>query len=228
MQKDEMNKELKKAEIYNKKLSIKILSDPFASSKATANSDYYKILDLDGIIGHIIIPSIDVNLPIYHGTSEEVLKKGAGHMAGTSFPIGGDGTNAVISGHRGLPSSKLFTDLDKVKEGDKFYIKVLDKTLTYKVNQIKVIKPEDTRDLMTEKGMDCVTLVTCTPYGINSHRLIVRGVRVPDESTVAAVKYMKKTDNTILYIILSASIIILAFIILLVLRKCKRSAKSIN
>lgn len=129
-------------------------------------------------MGYITIPSIDVKLPIYHGTSKDILSKGVGHIQGSSFPIGGKNTHAVLSGHTGLPGSKLFNDLVKVEEGDKFQIKVLDNLITYEVDQIKVVLPNESRDLTIVDGKDYCTLTTCTPYGINSHRLLVRGHRV--------------------------------------------------
>ena len=127
------------------------------------------------------IPCIDVNLPIYHGTSEEVLQKGAGHLAASSLPIGGEGIHSVISAHRGLPSAKLFTDLDEMEIGDVFYIHVLDETLAYQVDQIETVEPDELNSLRVVKGRDLVTLLTCTPYAVNTHRLLVRGTRIPYE-----------------------------------------------
>ena len=144
-----------------------------------------KLLDVtgNGIIGYVEIPSIDVMLPIYHGTDEEVLQVAIGHVEGSSLPIGGAGTHCVISGHRGLPSSRLFTDLDQLAEGDIFILRVLDETLTYEVDQIRIVEPEDISLLGIEEGKDFCTLVTCTPYGVNSHRLLVRGHRVENQQT---------------------------------------------
>lgn len=147
--------------------------------------DYDKILDITGtgIMGYITIPQIRVQLPIYHGTSASVLNIAVGHMQGSSLPVGGETTHAVISAHRGLPSAKLFSDLDRLVEGDTFTITVLNETLTYEVDQILIVKPDETESLAIVPGMDYVTLTTCTPYGINSHRLLVRGHRVenPEE-----------------------------------------------
>ncbi len=147
-------------------------------------AEYESLLDISGtgIMGYISIPSISVNLPIYHGTSEEVLQIAAGHLAASSLPVGGDGTHSVISGHRGLPSAKLFTDLDKLVVGDTFVISILNEKITYRVDQIKVVLPEDTSELQIESGKDYCTLVTCTPYGINTHRMLVRGHRVENEA----------------------------------------------
>ena len=132
----------------------------------------------DGIMGYVQIPDIDVALPIYHGTDELVLQTAIGHLDWTSLPVGGAGTHCVISGHRGLPSARLFTDLDKVAVGDVFMLHVLDDTLTYEVDQIRIVEPDETDELLLQAGKDLCTLVTCTPYGVNSHRLLVRGHRV--------------------------------------------------
>ena len=144
--------------------------------------NYNDLLNVRDTIGYIEIPKIDVSLPIYHGLDDAVLQKGIGHMEGTSLPVGGVSTHSVLAGHTGLPSSKLFTDLDMMETGDYFYIHVLDKVLKYKVDQIKVVLPEEVDDVQIEKGKDYVTLLTCTPYGINDHRLLVRGVRVPEDT----------------------------------------------
>ena len=142
--------------------------------------EYEQVLNVGGtgIIGYVEIPSIKVSLPIYHGTDEAVLQIAVGHIQGSSLPVGGENTHCVVSGHRGLPSAKLFTDLDEMKEGDLFMIRVLDETLTYEVDQIHIVLPEDLTALEIEEGKDLCTLVTCTPYGINTHRLLVRGHRV--------------------------------------------------
>ncbi len=145
--------------------------------------NYWELLNVSGtdMMGYITIPSIHVTIPIYHGTDERVLQVGAGHVQNTSLPVGGESTHAALSGHRGLPTRALFTDLDLVKEGDVFYIKVLDQTLCYMVDQILTVYPDETQHLAIVPGEDYVTLITCTPYGVNSHRLLVRGTRVPYE-----------------------------------------------
>lgn len=132
----------------------------------------------DGTMGYINIPKIDVKLSIFHGTDESVLQTSIGHLEGTSLPVGGKGTHSVLSGHRGLPSARLFSDLDKLQEGDVFTVHVLDETLTYEVDQIRVVEPTDLSTLTIDENQDYVTLVTCTPYGINTHRLLVRGHRI--------------------------------------------------
>lgn len=141
---------------------------------------YNELLNLSGtgIMGYVEIPSIDVALPIYHGTDEAVLQVAAGHIEGSSLPVGGPGTHTVLSGHRGLPSATLFTDLDQLDMGDVFLLHVLGETLTYQVDQIRIVEPDDVSLLALEEGEDLCTLVTCTPYGVNSHRLLVRGYRV--------------------------------------------------
>lgn len=182
--------EMKKAEAYNDALLPSILPDSFAVAEAQteADSSYENSLNIagDGMMGIVEIPKIDIKLPIYHGTSDEVLQKAAGHLEGSSLPIGGENTHAVISAHRGLPSASLFTDLDQLEIGDHFLIHVLDETLCYEVDQILVVDPEDTSALAVEDGEDLVTLLTCTPYGVNTQRLMVRGHRVPYEEQAVA------------------------------------------
>lgn len=169
------------AQKYNQELSgsrVK-LTDPFSKAQASWGLSYQKMLAMDasGIMGTVEIPCIRLEMPIYHGTSQDVLEKGAGHLFGTSLPVGGKSTHSVITGHTGLGKARLFTDLTELKKGDLFYISVLSKNLAYRVDQISVVKPEDTGKLQIIDGEDYVTLMTCTPYGINSHRLLVRGSR---------------------------------------------------
>ena len=171
-----------RARAYNDALMPMILPDSFAVAEASdRDEEYMSCLNINGdeIMGIVEIPKIDVELPIYHTTDEEVLEIGAGHLEGSSLPVGGTSTHAVISAHRGLPSAALFTDLDKLEEGELFFLHVLDRTLCYEVDQISVVDPEDTEKLSVEEGKDLVTLLTCTPYGVNSHRLLVRGHRIP-------------------------------------------------
>ena len=165
------------AEAYNNNLASKGI-------KWTMNGDeiaaYEKELDITGtgIMGYITIPKIDVELPVYHGIDDAVLQIAIGHLPETSLPVGGEFTHCVVSGHRGLPSAKLFTDIDKLVEGDTWTVSVLNRTLTYEVDQIRVVEPSDLSNLKLEQGKDYFTLITCTPYGINTHRLLVRGHRV--------------------------------------------------
>lgn len=142
----------------------------------------------DGIMGYIEIESINCYLPIYHGVEESVLQIAVGHIEGTSLPVGGSGSHCVLSGHRGLPSAKLFTDLDQMREGDVFVLRVLDETLTYEVDQIRIVLPEEVNDLELVDGMDYCTLVTCTPYGINSHRMLVRGHRIDNLADASSIR----------------------------------------
>lgn len=155
--------------------------DAFIADRIGQDDPYWSLLDPDGsgVMGYIEIPKISVRLPIYHGTGEDALQRGIGHLAGTSLPVGGAGTYCVLSGHRGLPTALMFTDLDRLISGDRFYLHVLDETLAYEVDRIAVVEPTEVSDLLPESGADYVTLVTCTPYGVNTHRLLVRGHRVP-------------------------------------------------
>lgn len=170
---------------YNEALLPSILPDSFAVAAAAdedseEHQQYMSCLNLlgDGMMGYVQIPKIDIKIPIYHTTDEDVLEQAAGHLEGSSLPVGGENTHAVISAHRGLPSASLFTDLDKLEEGDHFLLYILDDILCYEVDQILVVEPDETESLAVQEGQDLVTLLTCTPYGVNSHRLLVRGHRV--------------------------------------------------
>ncbi len=179
MDKEEKEAMYNEAVDYNKKIYENGMID---YSNPDAVQGYNDILDVSGtgIMGYISIPKINVELPIYHGTSDGVLQVAVGHLEGSSLPVGGKNTHCVLSGHRGLPSADLFTHLDRLNVHDIFTISVLDKTLVYEIDQIKVVAPGDTQYLQIEDGKDYCTLLTCTPYGINTHRLLVRGVRVAD------------------------------------------------
>ncbi len=161
---------------YNEQLGHAVLRDAVGDG-GEAGVSYVDMIDVGETIGYLTIPVINVNLPIYYGTSTEVLEKGVGYIEETSFPLGGESTHCVLTGHRGLPTAELFTHMDQVKKKDLFYLHVLDEVLAYEVDQIKVVDPDDTSDLDITEGMDYVTLVTCTPYSINTHRLLVRGHR---------------------------------------------------
>lgn len=170
----------KEAKRYNREHTVNTFVDAFDEKGDYILSDAYKkILDPDGegLMGSIEIPKIQARIAIYHGISDDVLEKGAGHVEGTSLPVGGKSTHAVLAAHRGLPSAKLFTDLDQMEIGDIFFLHILGKTLAYKIDQIKTVLPSETEDLDIIKGEDHVTLLTCTPYGVNTHRLLVRGTR---------------------------------------------------
>lgn len=174
--------EWKKAHDYNEALLPSILPDSFAVAAASEEEDevYMSCLNLagNGVMGYVEIPKIDIKLPVFHGTDEKVLEQAAGHLEGSSLPVGGVNTHAVISAHRGLPSASLFTDLDRLEEGDHFLLYILDDILCYEVDRVSVVEPEETEGLSVVDGEDLVTLLTCTPYGVNSHRLLVRGHRV--------------------------------------------------
>ena len=183
-------------------------------------SGYEETLNItgNGTMGYVTIEKIKVELPIYHGTSEAVLNVAAGHVQGTSLPVGGESTHAVLSAHRGLPSAKLFTDLDKLEVGDVFTITVLDRLLTYQIDQILIVKPNEVDSLYVTEGEDYCTLVTCTPYGINTHRMLVRGTRVdtPEEKNIYITTDAYRIDSLILTPIVAAPMLLILLIILLV------------
>lgn len=194
MTEEDFGEEWAKAERYNDRIiENNIYTDVFeaqgdSSGSAAGDTEYLQVLNIDnnGIMGYLSIPKIDVKMPIYHGTAEGVLQTGAGHLSGTKLPIGGESTHSVLAAHRGLPSARLFTDIDQLAEGDRFYIYILDRTLAYEVDQILPMVDKDDRESIDEalaivEGEDHVTLFTCTPYGVNTHRLLVRGRRMADE-----------------------------------------------
>ena len=190
-------------------------------------AEYESLLNVsgNGIIGYIEIPSINCSLPIYHGVDEAVLQIAVGHIAGSSLPVGGESTHCVLSGHRGLPSAKLFTDLDKLKEGDEFILRVLDETLTYEVDQIRIVDPDNVDDLTIEKGKDFCTLVTCTPYGINTHRLLVRGHRVENQAEAKTVRVTAdalQINPVIVAPLVAIPVLLVLLIILLIPRHRKK------
>ena len=214
------------ADAYNRQLN----TTPNAFYKPDLVSGYAQTLDISGtgIMGYITIPKISVELPIYHGTDEGVLQVAAGHLEGSSLPVGGAGTHAVISAHRGLPSAKLFTNLDELEVGDRFTITVLNRVLTYEVDQISIVLPTEVDQLLPTEGMDYVTLMTCTPYGINTHRLLVRGKRV---ETTESQKHIRvaadafRIEPIIVAPILAIPMLLAALVGVLVaphLRKCSK------
>lgn len=225
--------ERKKAEDYNEALLPCVLPDSFALAESSGvDPVYMNTLNIAGdeMIGSVEIPKINIKIPIYHTTEEDVLNKGAGHLEGSSLPVGGANTHAVISAHRGLPSASLFTDLDQMKVGDHFLLHVLDETLCYEVDKISVVKPEDTSALAVEDGQDLVTLLTCTPYGVNTERLLVRGHRVPyveeevkEEKTVLSGSSLH--TNYLLWVFVGLSVTALfVFVLYLKETKLKRRA----
>ena len=197
-----------KAEEYNENLAGDPVHDPFVPGSGYALPDnYLDVLNIDGVMGRITIPKIGVDLPIYHGTDAETLEKGVGHIESTSLPIGGEYRHAVLTGHRGLPSAELFTRLDELEPGDQFYLHVLDATLAYQVDQILTVEPQELETLVAETGQDYVTLVTCTPYGINTHRMLVRGTCIPyvpeaEQSTQATAAHLLGGETTTRYFLI--------------------------
>ena len=196
---------------YNQKL---FQSGHGLGLKDEEKEEYNELLDVSGtgIMSYIEIPKIKCSLPIYHGTDEGVLQIAVGHIEGSSLPVGGLNTHCVLSGHRGLPSAKLFSNLNKLEEGDIFMIRTLDQTLTYEVDQIRIVLPDEVDDLKVEEGKDLCTLVTCTPYGINTHRLLVRGHRVANQEEAEAVRVTADAmmvDNRIVAMCIAVPVLVL-------------------
>lgn len=206
---------------YNKDLSK--LSDPLIDYKEIKN--YKNILNVndEGMMGYLSIDKIRVEIPIYHGTSNDTLNSFVGHVEGTSLPIGGISTHSVLSAHRGLPSAKLFSDLDKLEVEDTFKIIVLDEALTYKVDKISIVKPNNSKELMNVKDKDYVTLITCTPYGINTHRLLVRGVRVDNNVNKFYISTEGFKINKLIVIPILTLPIIILLILIIVIKPVKKS-----
>jgi len=175
------------AQAYNKRLLQR--EEPLRQTEKRME-EYERLLNVDatGVMGYIEIPELKVSLPVYHGVDEGVLQIAVGHIPGSSLPVGGKGTHCVLSGHRGLPSAKLFTNLDELREGDRFMLRVLDETLTYEVDQILIVEPQEVDDIAIDPEQDYCTLVTCTPYGINTHRLLVRGHRVENQADAQTIR----------------------------------------
>lgn len=217
MDRESFDRMMEEAEAYNAKLVGQknrfVLSDE-------QKKEYNNVLNVDGtgIMAYIDIPKIDVSLPIYHGVDQNVLQVAIGHIEGSSLPIGGKGTHSVVSGHRGLPAARLFTNLDQMEAGDKFIVQILDRTITYEVDQIRIVLPEELQDLEIDPDKDLMTLVTCTPYKVNSHRLLVRGHRVENDIPNAA----NITADALLYKpyyvapIVAAPILLILLIIMLI------------
>lgn len=220
---EDYTKIFEKAEEYNE--SLRELSYPLLFFDRLDGYEEALSVSDDNIMGYISIDKISVELPIYHGTSDSILNTAVGHLEGTSLPIGGEGTHAVLSGHRGLPSAKLFSNLDKLEEGDIFTITVLNRVLTYEVDQIKIVEPSQTEDLAIVPGEDYCTLLTCTPYGINTQRLLVRGMRtenVPKEDAAHIRADAVRIDYIIIATIVALFIILILIVILMVKYRKKR------
>lgn len=221
---EDFTAEWEKARQFNDTIKQNDLySDVFGEDNGELeNTDYWKILNIakDGVMGYLSIPKINIKIAIYHGTGDEVLQTGIGHMNGTKLPIGGESTHSVLAAHRGLPSARLFTDIDQLRKGDMFYIHVMDETLAYQVNEIWDMVDKDDMDTLGEamkidEGEDEVTLFTCTPYGVNSHRLLVQGTRVPyngeEEAETSVAETMLRTVQNyyMLYLLLGLSVTLL-------------------
>ncbi|CYU49744.1 class C sortase [Streptococcus suis] len=218
-----ISRRMKLANIYNESLvggTQLDVSDPFIALQKEARDEYARMLEVEEMIGSISIPKIDVELPIYAGTSEDILQRGAGHLEGSSLPVGGKSTRAVITAHRGLPQARLFTELNKLKKNDVFYITNIKETLAYKVESIQVIEPDEVSALSIQEGRDLVTLLSCTPYMINSHRLLVTGHRIAYNDKNAKKERKNAETNLLLKIIIIISIIfILLFLVYRYFRK---------
>lgn len=227
MAEEDFTKEWEKANAFNDTIiHNNIFGDVFGENgDDIKNTEYWQILNVgnDGVMGYVSIPKINVKLSIYHGTADDVLQTGIGHLNGTKLPIGGESTHSVLAAHRGLPSARLFTDIDQLERGDMFYIHVLDETLAYQVDQILDMVDKDDNEtlqkaLQIEEGQDYVTLFTCTPYGVNSHRLLVRGTRVPyngeeEIESTAAESMLKSIQNYyMIYLILGLSVTLLVIL----------------
>lgn len=244
MQPEDYTKEWEAAREFDSTLvQNNIYGDVFGSDDVDMkDTDYWKALNVagDGVMGYLSIPKINIKLAIYHGTAEDVLQTGIGHMNGTSLPIGGESTHSVLAAHRGLPAARLFTDIDQLKQGDMFYIHVLDETMAYQVDQILDMVDKDDHETLEEalqiqEGEDQVTLFTCTPYGVNSHRLLVRGTRVPYngeeevESTPVDSMLRAIQNYYMLYLILGLAVTLLVILIMKFLfdrKNKKRSGKT--
>lgn len=233
---DKIKKMLEDAKQYNENLyGNVIVTDPFDPGiNNIKDQKYEEMLSINGnpVMASLEIPAINVNLPIYHGTTDEVLQKGVGHLRKTSLPIGGKGTHSVLTGHTGLSSSRLFTDINLLTKGDIFYIHVMNETLAYKIDQIKTVLPTDTSDLKINPNEDYVTLVTCTPYGVNTHRLLVRGTRVPYDD--AKEKITKKAvESTWMQeykraLIIGAVVFVVLLIVYIVIKKILTKMKRLK
>lgn len=226
----DLSREWDLAIAYNANLSGEAIHDPFVSGSGYVVPDnYLEVLNMngDGVMGFISIPKINVNMPIYHGSGEDSLQRGAGHIEQTYMPIGGTSRHAVLTGHRGLPNAEMFTRLDELKLGDIFTIKVLDTTLAYEVDKITVVEPHDLKEIATVPGEDLVTLVTCTPYAVNTHRLLVRGHRteyIPEEmessgSTLRVVVHGLDQGKQILGIKIGLAVVAVAVVLILFVGK---------
>jgi len=228
----QMQEEWERARAYNDSLSTSVLYDPFASGQEDMDAEYLSLLDIagNGVMCHISIPKINVDLPVFHGVSLSTLEKGVGHLEGSSLPVGGAGAHAVMTAHTGLNLAKLFTDLVEMKMGDEFYVYTLDQILAYRVDNILIVEPEDVGALSMAEGKDYVTLVTCTPYGVNSHRLLVRGQRVdytPEEikQAIADTDTVTSQETIMLYAGIALLVLLVLGILIVKWMKNRRNKR---
>ena len=213
------------AHSYNESLHTRT-NDFYLTDEQQAAYDTLLNIGQTGIMGYIEIPLLRCELPFYHGTDEGVLAKAVGHIEGSSLPVGGNGTHCVLSGHRGLPSAKLFTDLDRLKEGDVFLLHVLEETLTYEVDQILIVEPDDISALAVDENKDYCTLVTCTPYGVNSHRLLVRGHRIPNQEGLIVVSAdAEQYDPRLIAPLVAMPFLVVLFLVLLFKKPRRKGTK---
>lgn len=220
----EVRKRIELANAFNKSLNNVISTDPYVKKRMEAGrQEYARMLEINELIGHVEIPKIDTDIPIYAGTVEDVLQKGAGHLEGTSLPVGGSSTHTVITAHSGLPTAKLFTDLSKLRVGDKFFIHNLSRVLAYEVDQIRTVEPSNFSDLLIVPHKDYATLLTCTPIMINTHRLLVRGHRVPYNPH--EFESLNKKNKKIFWLKTIGFVLLLLLIIRWIYRKIRRKSK---
>lgn len=220
----EVRKRIELAHAFNKSLNNVISTDPYVKKRMEAGrQEYARMLEINELIGHVEIPKIDTDIPIYAGTVEDVLQKGAGHLEGTSLPVGGSSTHTVITAHSGLPTAKLFTDLSKLKVGDKFFIHNLSRVLAYEVDQIRTVEPSNFSDLLIVPHKDYATLLTCTPIMINTHRLLVRGHRVPYNPH--EFDSLNKKNKKIFWLKTIGFVLLLLLIMRWLYRKIRRKSK---
>ena len=224
---EDFDKYFEQADKYNQDLNE--INQPLMNYGKLQNYDEILNIAGNGVMGYVTIPKLSVELPLYHGISAEVLNVACGHLEGTSLPVGGESTHSVLSAHRGLPHAKLFTELDKLEIGDTFTITVLDRTVTYQVDQIKIVRPDVIDDVQIVQGEDLCTLLTCTPYGVNSHRLLVRGTRIENAAPVLHVtSNAYRIDSLVATPVVAAPILLALLVVLMVKYKDKGSKPLIS
>ncbi|MDL2324679.1 class C sortase [Ruminococcaceae bacterium OttesenSCG-928-A16] len=228
----ERKQQLAQAASYNSQLAGGIVADPFAAGDTAENEEYTSVLNLGGgMMGHIRVPKINIDIPIYHGTAGATLLAGVGHLQGSALPVGGAGTHCVLTGHTGLDTAKMFTDLTELALGDEFYLYTMDEVLAYRIDHIVVVEPSDTTHLQPVPGQEYATLVTCTPYGINSHRLLVRGTRVPYtpqqlQQAIAQTKAVLSKEALLFMVGVGAlCVLVLVFVVVVVLKRLRKKRR---